>query len=87
MASWGCGLEPLEKLESSILLELKALQKGACKMGELLALSQHLVLQVMPGLKTLLKVTLKAYPKLFAMFINIQQCNPTWIVGSTSTTS
>ena len=37
IASWGCCLEPLEKLESHILLELKALHEGAWKMGKFMA--------------------------------------------------
>ena len=34
VASWGHCLEPLEKMESRVLLELKALHEGAWKMGE-----------------------------------------------------
>ena len=37
MVSWGCCLELLEKLESHILLELKAPCEGAWKMGEFMA--------------------------------------------------
>ena len=33
LASWGHCLEPLEKLESHVLLQLKALHEGAWKMG------------------------------------------------------
>ena len=40
MASWGHYLEPLEKLESCVLLELKALCEGAWKMGKFVAFSQ-----------------------------------------------
>ena len=40
MASWGCCLEPLEKLENCILLELKTLREGAWKMGKFTAFSQ-----------------------------------------------
>ena len=42
MASWGRCLEPLEKMESHVLLELKALHEGAWKMGEFMAFSQQL---------------------------------------------
>ena len=56
MASWGCCLEPLEKLESCILLELKALHEGAWKMGKFMAFSQQLVMQVTLELCALLKV-------------------------------
>ena len=34
IASWGGCIEPLEKMESRILLELKALREGTWKMGE-----------------------------------------------------
>ena len=40
VASWGRCLEPLEKLESHVLLELKALHEGAWKMGKFMAFSQ-----------------------------------------------
>ena len=40
MASWGHCLEPLEKIESHILLELKALREGAWKMGKFTVFSQ-----------------------------------------------
>ena len=40
IASWGLCIEPLEKMESRILLELKALCEGAWKMGEFMAFSQ-----------------------------------------------
>ena len=33
IASWGCCLELLKKMESCVLLELKALHEGAWKMG------------------------------------------------------
>ena len=64
MASWGHCLEPLKKLESHVLLELKALYEGTWKMGKFRAFSQHLVMQVTPKLCTLLKVMLKAHPEL-----------------------
>ena len=66
-------MEPLEKLESSILLELKALCKGNWKLSKFIALSQHLVMQVMLELHTLLKVTQMAHPELQAMLMNVQQ--------------
>ena len=72
MASWGYCLELLEKLESHILLELKALREGT-KIGEFMVFSQQLVMQVMLELCTLLKVTPKAHPELQAMLIDIQQ--------------
>ena len=87
VASWGCCLEPLEKLESHVLmLELKALHEGTWKMGKFMAFSQHLVMQVMLELCALLKVVLKAHLELQAMLINIQQYKPTWVVGGASAT-
>ena len=44
--SWGHCLDPLEELESRVLLELNALHEGACKMGESMVFSQHLAMQV-----------------------------------------
>ena len=40
MANWGHCLELLEKLESHVLLELKALHKGTWKMGKFMAFPQ-----------------------------------------------
>ena len=39
IASWGHCNEPLEKIESRVLLKLKALREGAWKMGEFMAFS------------------------------------------------
>ena len=64
MASWDHRLEPLEKLESCVLLELKALHEGTWKMGEFMAFSQHFVMQFTPELCDLLKVELKVHPDL-----------------------
>ena len=64
IASWGCCLEPLEKIESHILLKLKALHEGTWKMGEFMAFSQQLTMQVTPELWALLKVTPKAHLEL-----------------------
>ena len=77
-------MEPLEKLESHILLELKALCEGSWKMGKFMVFSQHYVMQVTPELCTLLKVTLKSYLELQVMVIYVQQCKPTWVVEGTS---
>ena len=77
MASWSHCLEPLEKLDSHVLLELKALYEGSRKMGEFTAFSQPLVIQVTLELCTLLKVALKAHPELQAMLIDVQQYKPT----------
>ena len=40
MASWGHCLEPLEKLETHVFLELKALHEGAWKTGKFIVFSQ-----------------------------------------------
>ena len=71
-------------MESYILLELKALHQGAWKMGEFMAFSQQLIMQVTLELWALLKVMLKAHPELQAMLIDIQQYKPTWAVGFAS---
>ena len=71
MASWGHCLEPLEKLESHVLLELKALCEAAWKMGEFMAFSQKLVMKVTLELHTFLKVTLKAHLELQAILIDL----------------
>ena len=54
-------------------------------MGEFMAFSQKVTMQVTPELQALLKVTLKAHPELQAILIDIQQCKPTWAIGGTST--
>ena len=84
IASWGRCLEPLEKMESHVLLKLKALREGTWKMGEFMAFSQNLIMQVTLELRALLKVVLKAHPELQAMLIGIQQYKPTWAVGGAS---
>ena len=64
IASWGCCLELLEKMESRILLELKALHEGTWKMGKFMAFSQKLIMQVTLDLRALLKVAPKAHLEL-----------------------
>ena len=71
MASWGHCQEPLEKLESRVLLELKVLHEGTWKMSEFTAFSQQPVMQVTLELCALLKVALKAHLELQAMLINV----------------
>ena len=85
VASWGRCLELLEKMESHILLELKALQEGTWKMVEFMAFSQQLTMQVTPELRALLKVAPKAHLELQAMLIDVQQYKPTWAIGGKST--
>ena len=55
VVSWSHCLEPLEKLESHLLLELKALQEGTWKMGKFMVFSQYLVMQVTLELCALFK--------------------------------
>ena len=85
MASLGHCLELLEKIESCILLELKALREGAWKMGKFTTFSQQLTMQVTLELHALLKVVPKAHLELQAMFVDVQQYRPTWVMGGTST--
>ena len=61
MVSLGHCLESLEELESCILLKLKALLKGTWKIGNFTAFPQHLVMQVILELHSLLKVTPNAH--------------------------
>ena len=77
-------MEPLEKLENHILLELEALQEGAWKIGKFMVFSQHLVIQVMPELYALFKVVVKAHLELQPMHIDIQQYKPRWVIGGAS---
>ena len=84
IASWGRCIEPLEKMESRVLLELKALHEGAWKMGKFMTFSQKLTMQVTPELRALLKVVPKAHPELQAMLIDVQQYKPSWAVGGAS---
>ena len=64
VASWGRCLEPLEKMEIRVLLELKALHEGAWKMGKFMAFSQQLIMQVTLELRALLQVVAKAHLEL-----------------------
>ena len=64
MASWGRCLEPLEKLKSRVLQELKALHEGAWIMGKFTAFSQHLFMQVTLELGAFLKVVPKVHLQL-----------------------
>ena len=63
-------------MESRVLLELKALHEGAWKMGEFMAFSYQLTMQVTLELRALLKVTLKVHLELQAMLINVHQNKP-----------
>ena len=81
MASLGHCLELLEKVESCILLELRALHEGAWIMDKFMAFSQQLVMPVMLELHALLKATPKAHLELQAMMVDVQQYKQSWIVG------
>ena len=54
-------------------------------MGEFMAFSQQITMQVTPELRALLKVVLKAHLELQAMLIDVQQYKPTWAVGGAFT--
>ena len=84
MASWDHCFEVQKKLESHVLLELKALGEGTWKMAKFMVFSHRLVLQVTLELHILFKVASKAYPELQAMLIDVQQYKTTWIVGGAS---
>ena len=71
-------------MESRVLLELKALQEGTWKIGEFMAFSQYLTMQVTLELQALLKVMPKAHPELQEILIDVQHYKPTWAVGGTS---
>ena len=86
IASWGRCLKLLEKMESRVLLELKALQEGTWTMGEFTAFFPATYYQVTLELRALLKVVLKTHPEFQAMLIDVQQYKPTWAIGGMSTT-
>ena len=76
MASWYRYFQPLEKLESHILLNLKALYNSTMENGNFIEFPQNPVMQVTEELHALLKVSLKTHLELQAVFINIQQYKP-----------
>ena len=82
VASWGRCLDALERLESHVLLELKALREGAWKLSEFTAFSRNLVMRISPELKALLKVSNKAHPELQALLIDLLQYKPKLLVGA-----
>ena len=64
VASWGRTLDTLELEESQIVLELKAIRKGAWKLSEFTSFSWNLTMKISPQLKALLKIANKANPTL-----------------------
>lgn len=64
VASWGRCLEALEREESRVMLELKALREGSWKLSEFTAYSPKLVMKISAELKALLKIAPKAHPEL-----------------------
>ena len=66
VSSWGRALEPLERLESRVVLELRALREGCWKLGEFTAFARKLEMRVSPELRALLKVAPRAHPELHA---------------------
>ena len=73
VATWGRCLEALEQSDSCVLLELKALCKGAYKLSEVTASAKHLTMWVSKELRALLKVEHKAHPELQALLIDLMQ--------------
>ena len=73
VATWGHCLKALEQLDSRVLLELKALHKGAHKLLEFTAFAKHLTMWVSKELHALLKVAHKAHPELQALLIDLMQ--------------
>ena len=51
-------------------------------MSEFIEFPQHLVIQVTPELHTLLKITLKAHPKLYSLLINVRNTSPFGLWGA-----
>ena len=72
MASRGRCLDALESQESRVVLELKALCKGAWKLAEFTAYHNNLVFVVSKDLRALLKIAHKAHPVLHAYLIDLQ---------------
>ena len=73
VATWGHCLEALEQSDSRVLLELKVLREGACKLLEFTAFAKHLIMRVSKELYALLKVAHKAQPELQALLIDLMQ--------------
>ena len=80
VASWGRCLDALERSESRVLLELKALREGAWKLSEFTAFSRHLTMRVSKELRALLKVAPKAHPELQALLVDLMQYRPKLLV-------
>ena len=80
VASWGRCLDALERSESRVLLELKALREGAWKLSEFTAFSRHLSMRVSKELRALLKVAPRAHPELQALLIDLMQYHPKLLV-------
>lgn len=64
MASWGRCVEAMEKRESKVLLELKAVREGCHKLAEWTAFAKSLAIYLSPAAKALLRVAPKAHPSI-----------------------
>ena len=66
VASWGRCLEAMERHDSRLLLELRALWEGCWKLAECTTFAQRLTMLVSPELRALLKIAAKAHPAIHA---------------------
>ena len=80
VASWGRCLEAMEKLDSRVLLEAKALREVAWKLAKYTAFARHFTMVVSRELRALLKVAAKAHPELQAILIDIMMYRPNLLV-------
>ena len=64
MCSWGRRIEPGERSDSKVVLELKALREGAYKLSRFTAYASKLTMSVSKELKALLKLSKYAHPEL-----------------------
>ena len=84
VASWGRCLETLEKNDSRVLLELKALREGCWKLADYTAFHKHLTMVVLPELRALLKISHRAHPELQAYLIDLMLYKPKWLAQAKS---
>ena len=81
MATWGRAVDGVERNESRVILELRALREGAYKLVEFVAFANKLTMMVSPELRALLKISHRAHPELQALLIDLLQYRPTFVVG------
>ena len=83
VATWGRAVDALERNDSRVLLELRALREGAHKLVEFTAFARHLTMLVSPELRALLKLSTRAHPELQALLIDLLHYRPTFLVHPT----